>query len=163
MIYILWRVQLCRGTYDTITQWFISVPLQLSNWIGGRKPWVGIFCLIGVTWGDGSGTGTGGTFNWIEVGSSNVLQPLTTWMDVWKLQVHHFTSNWKDLRSLFITLERLPKDDTSVEGRVLWYLTDNQVIYDVYRKYSSTSVELLKMPITVQTRWIGDISSHWHL
>ena len=61
---------------------------------------------------------------------------------------------------MFIALDRLAKDDTSVEGRVLWYLTDNQVIYDVYRKYSSTSVELLKMPITVQTRWIGDISSH---
>ena len=71
-------------------------------------------------------------------------------MDVWKLQVHHFTSNWKELRTLYIILERLAKDDISVEGRVLWYLTDNQVTYDVCRKSSSASVELLKLVLRIR-------------
>ena len=100
---------------------------------------------LGVTWGDGSGTGTGGTFNWISMDSKSAIEPLETWMGVWTTRVHHFTSNWKELRTLLVTLERLSLGDKSVKGKVLWYMTDNQVTYDVCRRSKSFSLELLKL------------------
>jgi hypothetical protein len=56
--------------------------------------------LVG-TWGDGSGTGTGGTIE-----TKNV-PTLETWMGTWNPRVHHFSSNWKELRTLLWTMERL--------------------------------------------------------
>jgi hypothetical protein len=42
--------------------------------------------LVG-SWGDGSGTGTGGTIETQDVPF------LETWMGTWNPQVHHFSSN----------------------------------------------------------------------
>jgi hypothetical protein len=52
---------------------------------------------LGVTSGDGSGTGTGGTPE--EVQHQN--QPeIETWMGTWAPRVGHFYTNWRELRTL---------------------------------------------------------------
>jgi hypothetical protein len=53
--------------------------------------------LVG-TWGDGSGTGTRGTNETLGVPT------LETWMGTWNPRVHHFSSNWKELRTLLWTV-----------------------------------------------------------
>jgi hypothetical protein len=45
----------------------------------------------GITWGDGSGTGTGGTFQVIQASQGNMS--LEVWMGMWEPQVFHFSSN----------------------------------------------------------------------
>jgi hypothetical protein len=47
-----------------------------------------------VDWGDGSGTGTGGTS---ETFKDSELLPMETWMGAWATHVHHFSSNWREL------------------------------------------------------------------
>jgi hypothetical protein len=58
---------------------------------------------LGITWGDGSGTGTSGTFQFIPAGQGNMS--LEVLMGIWEPQVFHFSSNWKDLHTLLHTLE----------------------------------------------------------
>jgi hypothetical protein len=53
------------------------------------------------TWGDGISTGTGGTNETLGVPT------LETWMGTWNPRVHHFSSNWKELRTLLRTVEHL--------------------------------------------------------
>jgi hypothetical protein len=52
------------------------------------------------SFGNGSGTGTGGTVQYREI------EPFDMWMDVWSPRVYHFTSNWKEMRTLLTTPER---------------------------------------------------------
>ena len=51
---------------------------------------------LSINWGDGSGTGTRGTNQWID--AKGPVAQLDMWMGVWTDQVHHFdrSSNWKD-------------------------------------------------------------------
>ena len=89
---------------------------------------------LGVAWGDGSGTGTGGTFEWIGA-DEGPLPILEAWMGVWTPLVHRFSSNWRELRTLLASLGRLRE----VAGHQLFYFTDNMVVYDVVRRGSSGS------------------------
>jgi hypothetical protein len=76
-----------------------------------------------LTWGDGSGTGTGGTFT---VGK----EPLKMWKGKWHPCVHQFSSNWKELETLKLTLERLLDEDPNhVRGTAVFYFTDNSTVY----------------------------------
>ena len=95
---------------------------------------------FGVTWGDGSGTGTGGTFEWFAA-DSGPLPSMDMWMGVWGPVVHRFSSNWRELRTLVASLSRL----SSVQGHQLFYFTDNMVVYDIVRKGSSSSPELHRL------------------
>jgi hypothetical protein len=52
------------------------------------------------SFGRGSGTGTGGTIQYQKI------EPFNMWMGVWSLRVYRFTSNWKEMRTLFATLKR---------------------------------------------------------
>lgn len=60
---------------------------------------------LAVTWGDGSGSGTGGTFNYVTCEGPSVLQ---TWLGVWKPVFHHFTSNWREICTLKLSGEFAP-------------------------------------------------------
>ena len=85
------------------------------------------------TWGDGSGTGTGGT---IQVGSLEVLQ----WMGAWLPGALRHTSNWKELDTLRLTLEQIQEDPArrdAVTGSTLFYFTDNEVTYYISNSCSS--------------------------
>ena len=98
---------------------------------------------LGVTWGDGSGTGAGGTFNLTSSSDTSDLTTLTIWKGVWGSQVASFSSNWKELRTLLFTLEHEKSlGGERVKGRRLLYFTDNMVSYDVFRKGSSKSTPL---------------------
>jgi hypothetical protein len=94
--------------------------------------------LVG-TWGDGSGTGTGGTNETLGV------PILETWMGTWNPRVHHFTSNWKELRTLLWTVERLVANDRELQGVTLFYFTDNMTTYYIVQNGSSKSIELHKL------------------
>ena len=75
------------------------------------------------TWGDGSGTGTGGTYTLPD-------RPLRMWKGKWSPFVYSFSSNWKELNTLRLTLHRLLADaPESVRGTTVFYFTDNSTTY----------------------------------
>jgi hypothetical protein len=53
------------------------------------------FCTLGVAWGDGSGSGSGVTFEWVDSGKG-VLPKMEAWMVAWNGAIHSFTSNWRE-------------------------------------------------------------------
>ena len=62
--------------------------------------------ILAVTWGDGSGNGCGGTFNWVNWEEDLEASTMETWLSVWRPTVHNFfSSNWKEMRTLKATLE----------------------------------------------------------
>jgi hypothetical protein len=94
--------------------------------------------LVG-TWGDGSGTGTGGTVE------THGFLHLETWMGTWHPRVHHFSSNWKELRTLLWIMERLAAKGTKLQGATMFYFTDNMTTYYIVQNGSSKSIELHKL------------------
>ncbi len=93
------------------------------------------------TFGDGSGTGTGGTFK-----LPNNVQ-LQMWKGKWQPSVYHFPSVWKELATLEETLLRLraAKDKSSVRGTTVFYFTDNSGVYWIATNGSSKSPNLHKL------------------
>ena len=92
-----------------------------------------------VTWGDGSGTGGGGT---LEV--EGAVQQLEFWMGTWAPHIGSFSSNWKELRTLLEMLKREQGQDRLRHG-IMFYFTDNLVTYYIVQGGSSTSPELHKL------------------
>ena len=104
-----------------------------------------------VSWGDGSGTGAGGTFNLASSTPTSPPTSLNIWKGVWASNVSHFSSNWKELRTLLYTLEHEKfSGGHQVRGRRLLYFTDNMVSYDVFRKGSSKSLPLWKLLLKIK-------------
>jgi hypothetical protein len=92
------------------------------------------------SFGDGSGTGTGGTVQY------DPAQPLEMWMGTWSPVVIHHHSNWKEARTLLATLERAQLDHTStVRDRTFFYFTDNLVLYFIVSAGASKSPVLHKL------------------
>jgi hypothetical protein len=93
------------------------------------------------SWGDGSGTGTGGTIErLIEEGLMRI------WMGTWSPHVKIYDSNWRELRTLLGTLERIQQEQSSyVRGGTLFYFTDNSSVYFIVKGGSSRSPELHKL------------------
>jgi hypothetical protein len=90
-------------------------------------------------WGDGSGTGTGGTFA-IPGG------PLRMWKGRWNPIVYKFSSNWKELSTLKLSLCRIKEEDAdSVRGTTVFYFTDNSTSYWIAASGSSGSPALHKL------------------
>jgi hypothetical protein len=104
------------------------------------------------TWGDGSSTGTGGTFTVAE-------GPLNMWKGKWSPCVYQFSSNWKELEMLKLTLERLLKeeDPSLVQGTMVFYFTDNCMVYWIVALGLSGSPPLhaLIKNIRVLKIWLG--------
>jgi len=91
------------------------------------------------TYGDGSGTGTGGTFELPD-------QPLTTWMGQWTPVVYGFSSNWKELKTLHVTMIHLSNGDRALlVGTVVFYFTDNSTTYWIMTSGSSRSAALQEL------------------
>jgi hypothetical protein len=87
-------------------------------------------------WGDGSGTGTGGTFALPE-------GPLRMWKGKWDPMVYHFSSNWKELSTLKLSLEQMwHEDPASLQGVTVFYFTDNSGVYWISAAGSSSSPTL---------------------
>jgi hypothetical protein len=96
--------------------------------------------IVVITWGDGSGTGSGGT---VEFQGDN-CEPTTgveSWMGTWS-GPREDTSNWRELRTLVEVLRREPVHSSRYQGKRLFYFTDNMVTYDVVRRGSSRNPAL---------------------
>ena len=76
------------------------------------------------TFGDGSGTGTGGTFLLPE-------GPLQMWQGKWAPVVYKFSTVWKELAALKETLISIRDSphSSSVKGTLIFYFTDNSGVY----------------------------------
>jgi hypothetical protein len=126
----------------------------------GQTSRAGHMRTMGVTWGDGSGTGTCGTFEEVQ---HTATPTIDAWMGTWAAHVSSFDSNWRELCTLLWTMERLNRQDQkhsgqvsfleksarpakgSVEGGTLFYFTDNMVTYYIVHNGSSTSPSLHKL------------------
>ena len=99
------------------------------------------------SWGDGSGTGTGGTYE--RLSEEGMMQ---IWMGTWAPHVVVYDSNWRELRTLLGTMERLLRERNSyVSGGTLFYFTDNSSVYFIITGGSSKSPELHKLARQIKT------------
>jgi hypothetical protein len=90
-------------------------------------------------WGDGSGSGTGGTF---ELPGG----PLRMWKGKRTPAVFHFSSNWKELSTLKLSLLQIRDEDiTAVHGTTVFYFTDNSTTYWISSSGSSASPALQEL------------------
>jgi hypothetical protein len=103
-------------------------------------------CTLGVAWGDGSGSGSGGTFEWVDSGKGTPPN-MESWMGYWNGTVHSFTSSWRELRTVVDTLKREEVVFNRLRGRVVFYFTSNEVTYNICKKGSS---KLLSLHLLVQ-------------
>jgi hypothetical protein len=91
------------------------------------------------SFGDGSGTGTGGTVVYKEE------DPMEMWMGAWSPRVYQFSSNWKEHRTLLATLERA-RDNHRAE---------------VYVERPLTTAFIVVLPRVLQKKW-SRASRHVH-
>lgn len=88
------------------------------------------------TFGDGSGTGTGSTWTLPD-------GPLKMLKGKWSVGVFKFSSNWKELTTLRLTLEALLEEPIEeVTGTTVFYFTDNLVTYWIGAKGCSSEPRL---------------------
>ena len=99
--------------------------------------------LMVITWGDGSGTGTGGTFQDLGEGdlAGGTSLDLEMWMGTWHPTVHHFSSNWKELRTELCVLER-ERYSGRLCNKTIFCFADNITSHCVTNNSSSTSPSL---------------------
>ena len=92
------------------------------------------------TWGDGSGTGTGGTFVLPD-------EPSLMWSATWSPAVYKFSSNWKELSTLKQSLERLLEhgNPAAIRNSTVFYFTDNSVTYYIAACGSSPILPLHRL------------------
>jgi hypothetical protein len=119
-----------------------AVRVELSWWAAFLRSTCGRFsrmmrsATLVPNWGDGSGTGTGGTLGLPEV-------PLRMWQGLWSPVVYKFSSNWKELKTLHQTLLHIQDQAAeSVLGTTVFYFTDNSTTYWIAQAGSSPSPRL---------------------
>jgi hypothetical protein len=106
------------------------------------------------TFGDGSGTGTGGTYA-IPDG------PLKMCKGKWSPFVYQFSSNWKELATLWLTLDQLLKEDPhSVKGTTVFYFTDNSTVCWIAASGSLASPRLHTLTEDIR---LLEMQLGWHL
>ena len=88
--------------------------------------------------GDGSGTGTGGTVKYpkeVKPVMTDENVTLEMWLGAWSPHVFYHTSNWKEARTLLKSLQRAATNaeiKKKVRGTTFFYFTDNMVIYYIH-------------------------------
>jgi hypothetical protein len=102
--------------------------------------------MLVTTWGDGSSTDAGGT---MEIINGIEPQPMLTWMGTWSPSVQSFSSNWRELRTLYQTLLR-QKTNPALDGSTVFYFTDNLVSYFIMSSGSSTSPALHQLVLQIK-------------
>jgi hypothetical protein len=98
-------------------------------------------CTLGVAWGDGRGSGSGGTFEWVDSGKG-FLPRMEAWMGTWNGTSRSFNSNCRELRTVVETLKREEVVFNKLRGRMVFYFTDNEVTYNICKKGSSKTLSL---------------------
>jgi hypothetical protein len=147
--------------YLTTTSLTPEVRMDLAWWAtflaagGGRYARATKSATLIPTWGDGSGTGTGGTYQLPRGGTFEECKPLKMWKGKWSPIVYKYSSNWKELQTLNLTLQRLEEDDpTSIRGTTVFYFTDNSTVYWISAAGSSKSPALHALIEEIRTREI---------
>jgi hypothetical protein len=138
------------GTYQQLPPSGTFEECQpLKMWKGKWSPIVSSFARVTKsatlvpTWGNGSGTSTGGTYQLPPSGTFEECQPLKMWKGKWSPIVCKYSSNWKELQTLNLTLQRLEEDDpASIRGTTVFYFTDNSTVYWISAAGSSKSPAL---------------------
>ena len=125
--------------YDCLTWWKQCLLLGQGRVVRPSKAGT----LVPM-FGDGSGTGTGGTI-------SGEGQVRLMWSATWNLRTYSFTSNWKELNTLKLALLHLRDfgDREQLQGSSVFYFSDNMVTYFIASSGSS--------PISVLHQLIKDI------
>ena len=96
-------------------------------------------------WGDGSGTGTGGTTEFYDVVPQEDQSPtMELWMGTWGLKAKLKSSNWKEARTCLEAL-RQERGTDRLKGKLVFYVTDNLVSYYIIHGGSSKSPSLHKI------------------
>jgi hypothetical protein len=132
------RVTLTAEEWLDLDWWEAALKLDME--VQAHSPQQG---SLGISYGDGSGSGTGGTVQ--VLGQDGACPSMEAWMGTWRSHVHSFTSNWRELRTLVHTLEREVGGNGRLRGSTLFYFTDNLVTYYIVTGGSSTSPELQKL------------------
>ena len=128
------RVNLTSQTMQDLNWWEQSLISNVRNYSRTAH-----MENLSINWGDGSGTGMGGTSEFLDSQGSHI----EAFMGVWKGHVHKFDSNWRELRTLLYSLEFLiSKYPERLINTTLFYFTDNLVSYYVVHNGSSTSMRL---------------------
>jgi hypothetical protein len=110
----------------------------------GRRARGGRSGTLVPTFGDGSGTGTGGTVQYVKG------KPFQMWLGTWHPRVFHFSANWKEMRTLLATLERAKAEQRDVDGVTFFYFTDSSTVYLAVSKGSSSSPSLHDMVVKIK-------------
>jgi hypothetical protein len=111
-------------------------PLEMAAHSKRRTTGTGIFIsgTLIPSFGDGSGTGTGGTIRYHDDADFEM------WMGVWSPRVYRFSSNWKEACTLYATLQRArDQHQHDLRGVTFFYFTDNMTTYYTVSSGSSTS------------------------
>jgi hypothetical protein len=147
--------------YLTTTTLTPDIRVDLVWWAtflavgGGRFACATKSATLVPTWGGGSGTGTGGTYQLPPSGTFEECQPLKMWKGKWRPIVYKYSSNWKELQTLNLTLQRLEEDDpASIRGTTVFYFTDNSTVYWISAAGSSKSPTLHVLIEEIRTREI---------
>jgi hypothetical protein len=132
------RVELSAAEWLDLEWWaaFLQSPREVLAYSTQQG-------TLGVSFGDGSGSGLGGTVQILD--QDGECPTMEAWMGTWRPCVHSFSSNWKELRTLVHTLEREIGGNGRLEGATLFYFTDNLVTYYIVSSGSSGSPELHKL------------------
>ena len=139
-------MELRQRSRDCLWWWKQALTSGLSRQTQPRD-----LATIGVSWGDGSGTGTGGTINFLNLEGQDEPIKLDIWMGTWNGTVVHSTSNWKEMCTLRQTLQNESNlGGIRVKHRRLLYCTDNSVMCDIFRRGVSKSDTLQKLFLEVK-------------
>jgi len=122
-----------------LTWWLTALTTGLETSIQPTK-----HAHLGVAWGDGSSSGTGGTFEWVAP-DSGPLPVMCTWMGTWTPHVHRFPSNWRELCTLTATLSPTDRCLGDLKDTHLFYFSDNSAVYNIAHSRTSPSPELHKL------------------
>ena len=112
------------AAWDDLLWWRAALLSGVSR--PARYPGSG---TLVTTWGDGSGTGAGGTIHTTEAhkatgtgGSLPDDEPTfrvgeaSMWMGQWRPRIHKFSSNFKEMRTLLTAMELLDRDPVLLHG-----------------------------------------------
>jgi hypothetical protein len=125
------HVEVSGSSLEEMDWWFTSLQTGLS-----RRSQPSDAKIFSLHFGDGNGTGTGGTgvfYDRPEPGDRE------SWMGTWTAhQATPESSNWKELRTLVEFMWQEPLATSRFCNHKVFHFTDNMVTYDVYRKGTST-------------------------
>jgi hypothetical protein len=118
------EISLSKECLEDLGWWTVFLRTNTGN-----PSQAGTAGSLTASWGDGSGTGTGGMYE--QLREEGVIQ---VWMGTWAPHVKVYDSNWRELRTLLGTLERIQQEGKSyVRGGTLFYFTDNSSVYFIIK------------------------------